>query len=184
MTESRWKRLYVRWARIGNWLLIPIYILVIALPIYYEWKAVIPPTENLQIAEGELIYKLSGGKRGTLIGLKTPDGARFFTCRKGLFGSRHDCWTRDFKRTNALEGKPAVVWWFKQSVYPFVTQDRLVRLVVDGKEVLSREITYNFTQRSRGEAPWYALTLFVFFVWIAVYFERGARRIKHGQSNS
>lgn len=181
MSESRWKRRFVSWVRIGNWLLIPIYIFVIALPLYYEWKTEIPSVEQFNRADGNLVYKRIV-KKGALIGLKSDEGAQYFTCRPGLFTNTHDC----LISTQMLDGlieRPATVWWFEQTIYPLSTQRRLVKLVVDGQEKVSIAMTEKRTDRASEDAPWFAVGLSVFFVLIAIYFERLARRIEHGQSN-
>ncbi|MFZ5659598.1 MAG: hypothetical protein ACOY5C_07065 [Pseudomonadota bacterium] len=180
---SSWEQRYVRWLRFGNWLLIPIYVLLIFVPLYYEATAMIPSKDGLQLSRGELIYKWTG-RRGALIGLRFENETiHYFTCRSGLLGKSHDCFlsVQELKR---LTGKPAAVWWFEQPVYPFATQHRLARLIVDGREKVSLEVTIKRVRRANEDAPWLAAGLLVFFVATAIYFERLARRIERGQADS
>jgi hypothetical protein len=168
---------YARLIRIGNWCLVPIYLVLVVLPLYCEWTSEIPPLQSLRRIDGILTYKLVSGRAGTLVGVTTESGTRYYTCRTGLFGSKHDCGNFYFDRIQPLAGKPVSVWWFDQTVYPFSNQQRLVRLVMDGKEVIGVDDTIRSTERQRNNAPWYAAGILVFFLAIALYFESIARKV-------
>ena len=183
MNRKPWKMHYVRWIRFGNWLLIPIYVFVAAFPLYYEWRAEIPPFEQLTKTEGILTYKRVA-KKGAMIGLRAQEGTHLFTCRFGLFGGRHDCENLTLQRIQPLEGKPATVWWFEQTVYPFTAQHRVAQVVVSDRMEVSIERTIELTERSKANAPWYAAGLFFFFVIVGIYSESVARRIERGQADS
>lgn len=178
---ASWKRRYVKLARVGNWLLVPIYIFAVALPMYYKWQYDLPPIEAMNKSEGVLTYKAHGGKIGTKVGLITPAGTEYFTCKSGV-SSRHDCPGLYLEKIKPLAGKTATILWADQDVNPMVRQKRLIQLIVDGEERVSIQVTQDSVQRAKISALWMALGLFVLFILLAVYFESGARRGEHGSA--
>jgi len=142
----------------------------VLIPVYYECQTVIPSEDALSATQGEFFYKHIG-KTGYLVELTTPSGKKLFTCRKNVtLGNRHDCLSLGINaeaEADALKGKTATAWWFDQEIYPFITQARLVRLVVDGNELVSFAQTVDDAERSAKRSPWEAFWLLVFFVFIA-----------------
>jgi hypothetical protein len=84
-----------------------------------------------------------------------------------------------------FDGKVAIGWWFDQEIYPFIHQRRLVRLVVDNKEEVSRAKTIADAETSFNLGLWIAIGLLIFTVFMAYYFEfHILRRIeKHEQEH-
>ena len=168
----------IRNIRIGSFLLIPIYIFIIFIPLAYTWFAEIPPFQQLQITSGELTYKDVGRRGDRLTGVKLDLDTIFFTCAKGKFGAAPDCLS-PYSAYEELAGKPVTVWWFEQPVYLFVSQKRLVRLVVAGEERMSYEKTLMLTRHASDNALWFAGVLLILFVLIVIGFERRIRRQGH-----
>lgn len=182
VAQQAMKKGYVRSLRIGNGLLLPIYVFLILIPLYYEATAKIPAQNDLHVSRGALTHKWTG-KQGALIGLTFQDGTiHYFTCSSGSFSRSHDCFL-DVHALERLAGKPAVVWWFEQPIYPFSTQHRLARLEVDGQEKVSLGTTVKRMQRANKNAPWYAAGLLVFFAGVAMYSESVARKLERGQGS-
>lgn len=171
---KRWRSNYAYWLRKSNWLLIPIYLFAVLIPLYYEATAEIPPTEKLHVTDGMLVIKWIPRRR-ELTGLQNEAGNIYFTCRIGVFSKKNNC-ISTFDEAKKLVGKRATIWWFEQTIFPFSTQRRLVRLVVDGQEKISLARTLQATRSASGNARWEAVGLFVFFVAVAVYSGRTARR--------
>lgn len=107
--SAEWKIRYVHLIRIGNWLIVPIYFFVVALPLYYEWRTELPPKDELQTVQGTLTFQWISGKAGTLVGIAGSSDTSYYSCRKGLFGSNHDCQHLDLDRIRLLAGKQATV---------------------------------------------------------------------------
>jgi len=161
---------YVRWSRRCHWLIPLVYIFLVLIPDWYELRTTIPSFENLRETQGAFFYK-HVGKRGDLIGIKTELGDKLFTCRLNLtFGNNHDCLS-PLIDLNQLTGKSATVWSFEQEIYPFDKQDRLMKLVVDGKELVS---VSNSVQKIEGHArstPWWNAGYLIFVVFMVCYVE-------------
>ena len=102
----------------------------------FTWK--IPPNEALLKAEGELCIRPIPGK-GSLTGLKTPNGERLFTCETTI-GKYNDC-IEDDKIIPSIEGKQATVYWYRQPYYLWIHRDRLVELWVGNDAIVSRAQT-------------------------------------------
>lgn len=180
MLKNSWKSRYARWLRIGNWMLVPIYFFVVAIPLYYEWKTEVPAPEKLVVAEGHLTYQLTG-KRGPLIGLKENEGTQYYSCKSGLFTNSHNCFVPR-ETLERVAGREATIWWFEQTVYPYTTQRRLVKLVAADEDLVTSDRTEKRAYKARQRAPWVALGLLVFFGLVAFFFERNARRIERGST--
>jgi len=115
-----------------------IYIGYILIPSYYKFTWQIPPTEALFKAEGELFIRPIPG-RGSLTGLKTPNGESLFTCETTI-GKNDDCiW--DGKIEKSVEGKQATIYWYRQQYYLWICRDRLVELWVGNDAIVSRART-------------------------------------------
>jgi hypothetical protein len=177
---------YVKSTRHRNWLIpLLIYVFTILIPFYYECRTEIPPDATLNETEGTFFYRRVG-KPGYLVELTNEGRKDVFTCRENMtIGNKHDCLPHNLD-AGPLNGKMATVWWFDQEIYPFIHQRRLVRLIVDGKLLVSRAKTVASAETSAGQAPWVvigALILFVFFTWYFGF--RHLRKIEqHEQQHS
>jgi hypothetical protein len=71
------------------------------------------------------------------VGINTHSGVEWFSCKTGKL----DYLGCEITHENyaALEGKEATAWWFEQPVYFASVQRRVMRLVVDGKELIRYE---------------------------------------------
>lgn len=76
-----------------------------------------------------------------MVGIISQDKneGKYFTCRNGEIGERHDC--LKFEQLKSLKGKNAEIMWFEQKVNIGSTQKRLARLVLEGNEIISLEKT-------------------------------------------
>ncbi|PPK49869.1 hypothetical protein BY454_1471 [Marinobacter persicus] len=80
-----------------------------------------------------------------------------------------------------LEGRGVTVWWYEQPVYLFLKQNRLVRLDVSGKTIVSRNDTIEDVGRNASKAPfWVGLYFFVFLLF-SFYFVAMEMRKTHGK---
>ncbi|MBC2731585.1 hypothetical protein [Thiobacillus sp.] len=169
----------IRNIRIGSALSMLIYIFVILIPSTYAWLAEVPPQNQLQVMTGKLVYQ-DGPRRGDkLTGIQAASGTVFFTCSTEKFV--HPNCLFPVTEYKSLSGKLATAWWFEQPIYLLSTQKRLVRLVVDRKEILSYGKTVDVTKKSAKSAPWFIGIWFALFVSIVIGFERLIRRQQHEQ---
>jgi hypothetical protein len=98
---------------------------------FYQWSSHIPSELN------RLSGVLSEERVGRNIMTKITDGETkyLFTCADRL-GSYTKCLTTE--AFPGLDGKNATVYWYYQPVFLAVENRKLVVLVVDGKEIISR----------------------------------------------
>jgi hypothetical protein len=162
-----WRLKYVRFIRRTNWLIIPMYIFMILIPTYNTLISEIPPLEQSEIAKGEFSYK-QAGRNGKLIVLKNANEKSFYTCRDSIFGGSHDCF---IKNIDDFAGKPATIRWFEQPIYLSFTQRRIIQIIVDEKEIVSREALVKRNNYAKKTIPYYAIGLLILFALIPVYLE-------------
>jgi hypothetical protein len=183
--EDKSRRLaYVQRTRRSYWFVPVFYIFVTLVPSYYEYKTEIPPDEALIKTEGTFFYRHIG-KTGYLVELTNEKGKETFTCRQNMtLGNSHDCLFA-IKQVEFFYGKAATVWWFDQEIYPFIHQRRLVRIIVNDRELVSREETIADAEASIRHLPWFAVAFLVFAVFLTCYVEFCVlRRIeKHEQEH-
>lgn len=172
------RRFNKRHVRIGNLLLVPLYVFAILLPFGYTWRAEIPPPDQLQVITGELTHQDVGRGGDRLTGLKTASGTLYFSCATAKFDHPNCLKPPEYER---LQGKVATVWWFEQPIYPFIKQKRLVRLLADDKERKTYEMTLRDTESAKKIAPWFMVVAAILFLSIGVGFERAIRRQDHEQ---
>ena len=157
----------------SSWLVVPIYVFGVLIPMSYTVFSRIPDHDSLINQDGVLIsHKLLKGD--SKIGLKTLDGNLYFTCRAS-FGLNHKCLSKE--RAELMVGRSAEVWWFEQKIYPFFTQRRLVRLVVDGEEIIGAAKTLELQRSAANTSLLFAVVLFIFNAWVIFYYESKVRRI-------
>lgn len=174
----------IRNIRIVNLLLIPFYVIVFLIPFLYIWMAEIPPFEKLHVTIGELTYQ-DVGRGNRLTGIKTASGTELFTCSKAVYYGGHPDCLFPMSEYERLSGQPAKVWWYKQSGYLFSTQNRLVKLEVAGKEIVSYGKTVELTQKASNSAPWFMFMILAIFSLIVAGQEqqiRSDRKISGGAS--
>jgi hypothetical protein len=165
------RKAYVRKMRRSLWLFPFIYIFFSIIPIYYEYKTEIPPDDALNKTDGKFLYRHIG-KGGYIVEMFDGGGKHSFTCRKNIFlGNSHSCLFIKGDDFSPFNGKAATVWWFDQEIYPFIHQQRLVRLVVNDHELVSRAETIASAENSISVAPWFSLVFLVFMILFAYYVE-------------
>lgn len=157
--------------RACNFLLVPIYMFAVLIPIYYSWSASAPAQSFVNVTSG--VFGLArAGKSGYIVSIDNQDGRHYFTCRGGLFGGYQSCPIPN--HGIELVGKEVSLSWFEQPIYIFITQKRILSISSNGREVLPFSAVIEKMNQRRKMDPYFAAGLFAFFVWTAVFFERYA----------
>jgi hypothetical protein len=161
--------------RLGYIVLLLGYVGVGLIPNIYDWLAEIPSFEKLHLSVGELSYKVSG-KHGEdrITVIRTNSGELEFSCGAGMFG-HPDC-ISPASEYDRLSGKVAEVWWYDQPIHLFTKQNKVVKLVVDGKEKQNYDNTVQITKRVAKSAPWLIFILLVFYTLIVAALEQNLRK--------
>lgn len=149
--------------RSGAWVFIPGIIFLMLIPKFYVWDAELPETDNLNKIEGKLVHRKISNRKGWKVGVEHKDEVQYFTCGHGV-GASHTCYANRMRLSEheGLEGSHATIWWYEQPIYLFAVQERLVRLDVSGRTVISREDTQEDVSRNAKKAPWWLLIYIVF----------------------
>ena len=151
---------FIKKISIASWLAIAIYFLGVLVPMIYTHHSSIPENIHLKKSDGVLIFnKLRKGD--SKIGINIQNGDLYFTCSAGLYGGKN--WCLSMGDAKALIGKPAEIWWFNQKIYPFVTQKRLVRLMVNGQEIIGVARTL---ERQRVGASYLSISAIFIFIFV------------------
>jgi hypothetical protein len=165
---SQWNHRYVFWARKSVWLAAPMYVFFYLIPNVYEFRAELPRIEQSQTTNGVFFYEHTG-KGGSSVVIKNSANLReHFSCRSNALVTA-SCMRSDIGK--ALNGKMGSVTWFEQPIYPFVTQRRLLRLVVEEKEEISYKDVVARHTRNKDQAPYWAGGLFCLLILIIVITE-------------
>ncbi len=161
--------------RLGYLAIFLSYVFISLVPSLYERFAEIPPFENLHETVGEFTYEVTG-KHGEdrLTGIKTSAGTLYFSCGPGSI-SHPDC-VSPSSEYDRLSGKTAQVWWYEQPTYLFTTQNRVVKLVVDGKEKRSYNDTVEITKSVANSAPWLNLIFLSVYILFIIALEQHLRK--------
>lgn len=161
--------------RLSYFALLAGFLFVIVIPGFYDWTSEIPNLEGLHETEGNFTYKVTGRhNEDRLMGIITNTGTMYFSCGQGYI-AHPDC-IHPSSEYDRLVGKPAQVWWYEQSVYLFMTQKRVGRLVVDGEEKVSYEHTVEVTKRTARSTPWLAIIILCIYAFVIVALERNLRK--------
>jgi hypothetical protein len=153
---------------------------MVLIPAYSALLSEIPSLEQSKIAEGEFSYAQTG-KSGNRIMLKIENEKVYFTCREFIH-NHHDCFVRNI--INDYVGKHTIVQWFEQPIYLFFTQRRIVRIIVEGKEILARETVVKWNEREKKWLPYYTIGLLIFAALIPVFLEsQVCRKIEEHEKN-
>lgn len=171
----------IRNIRIGYVLSILIFTGMIFIPDIYTLRAKIPPFEELQVTSGEFTYQDVGKRGEKLTGIRTTSGVIYFTCATFKF-DHPDCF--HMSEYEKLVGKPSTVWWYEQPIYLFMTQKKLVQLIVADEEKISRNNTVRITILAARDAPWFIFVVLVMFSSLVFGFERKIRRQEDEQQTS
>jgi|GEM_PF-2045119 len=148
------------------------YLYCILIPIYYASAISFPTDQDIHYTEGLFTYRESGRKHYQ-VGVKTENNTEFFSCKSSYFGTDlceidrqyrtqlEEELKKNNKPTNVIlepkiynkwQGKPAKIGWFRQKYSLFSTDRRVIQVIVDGKEVISKE---NVNKRIiRGNNNW------------------------------
>lgn len=169
----------IRGFKVGGWILVAGFVLLGAIPAYYPITAKLPPLGEVRMTEGHILLK-NTGKRGYMIGVRTAEGNAYFTCSPAL-GLNHDSCSRKLTRRKFpdQEGRYGRFWWFEQSIYPFVTQQRLLRIEIEGQEILSYQEIQEDLTHDRAAAIWGVIGYFCFLALPALGFYLQLRRVDH-----
>lgn len=159
--------------RSGAWFVVLVYMFVVGIPSYYEYKVRVPDEDGLYYDQGIYIYDYFGSKKGYMTGVKNKDGINYYTCSYGA-GGRHDCMLSDFHKE--LKGQPIKLWWFWQPVYWGSEQRRIVRLQIGGEEFFNRVDTEKRVISQKKFVLWGNLFYGMFCFFIIYFLCKGKRR--------
>ena len=136
---------------------------------FYQWSSYAPSELN------RVSGVLSEEKVGRNVMTKITDGENvyWFTCASRLGGFSKCLSTEGFP---GLDGKNATVYWYYQRVFPAMENRKLVVLVVDGKEIISRVDSEYRLARSKEIDLWLYAVFGVIIFCILAFFIRKARR--------
>ncbi len=167
--------------RSGAWLFIPAIVFLMIVPKFYIWIAEIPETDGLNKIEGVLVHQKISNRKGWKVGVKNDSGIKYFTCGYGV-GARHTCYTNRLRLSDheGLEGAYVKVWWYEQPIYLFSDQNRLVRLDVSGRTIVSRSDTQEDIQRHAQSAPWWLVAYILFCLVSGAWIISLEKRKTHG----
>lgn len=128
-------------------------------------------TDILNESSGVLSEERFKGKAIT----KIIDGENVyrFTCASSL-GGYPTCITK--QKSLDLLGKRARVFWYEQKFLPALGQRKLVVLVVDGKEIISRAMSEERLAKGKKGSIWILGGVGFFALCISALFLRKARR--------
>jgi hypothetical protein len=163
--KMSWRLKHVRFVRKSDWFIIPLYIFIVAIPVCNTLLSEIPPLEQSQIAEGELSYE-KVWRNGKRVVLENINEKSYYTCRDSLFGRSHDC---SIKNIDDFVGKSATIQWFEQPIYLFFTQRRIIKIIVDGKEIVSRESVVRRNDDAKKTLFYFAIVALVFAILVPVF---------------
>ena len=111
------------------------------IPWYYAVTAYLPAKDQLYKQLGTFDYKKLSARTGYVIGITHDGKTQYFTCRSPM-GRRNDCLgLGEFDSLELYKGKPAEVLWFEQKEGFGSKFQRLARLEVNGKELVSLKET-------------------------------------------
>jgi len=145
------------------------YIVFACIVLFYQWSSHIP--SELNRLSGVLSEKRVG--RDVMTKIADGENVYWFTCASSLRGYSKCLTTESFPR---LDGKNAIVYWYYQSLFPLVESRKLVVLVVDGKEIISRADSEDRLAKSKKIEFWFHAIFGVVLLCILAFFTRKARR--------
>ncbi|MEN6374583.1 MAG: hypothetical protein ABFD75_07370 [Smithella sp.] len=90
-----------------------IFSVILLSPTYYDIIAKIPPANELNKSQGQLIYDPGNGMYSYSTGLKTQDGESIYFACNGSLGYNIGCIPGKFNR-QSLQGKQATITWYIQ----------------------------------------------------------------------
>lgn len=145
------------------------YLNCILIHIFYTLAVQFPEQQDIHYTEGLFTYR-EVARKHYQIGVITDSNTDFFSCRSSYFApdfceidKKHykqldDELKRNNKRTNIIfepkiyqkwQGKQAKIGWFRQRYSLFSTDKRVVQVLIDGKEVVSKENVNKHIIRSK-----------------------------------
>ncbi|KJZ37688.1 hypothetical protein VC35_26280 [Pseudomonas fluorescens] len=112
--------------------------------------------------------------RGKLM-TKITDGeyVYWFTCASSLRGYS-TCITK--QKSSELLGRHASVFWYDQKIFPAIEQRKLVVLVVEGKEIISRAMSEERLDRGKRSSFWVLGVVGFLVICVSAFFLKKARR--------
>lgn len=145
------------------------YLGIVVVMLWYQSSAQIP--NKLNESSGVLSEERVRGKLMT----KITDGeyVYWFTCASTL-GGFSTCITK--KKTSELLGRYASVFWYDQKIFPAIEQRKLVVLVVEGKEIISRAMSDERLARGKKNSFWVLGVVGFFALCVSAFFLKRARR--------
>ena len=112
--------------------------IAIFIPTLCEIASPIPDASHLNFAEGRLVLQPVGHRGDELTGLFKNGKLTLFACNSSWFGFRECLWKADLRH---LVGKKTQIWSYTHWLMPFWSEQRVVRLVVAGQEVITDATT-------------------------------------------
>jgi hypothetical protein len=106
---------------------------------------------------------------------KITDGeyVYWFTCASTL-GGFSTCITK--QKSSDLLGRYASAFWYDQKIFPAIEQRKLVVLVVEGKEIISRAMSEERLARGKRNSFWVLGVVGFFALCVSAFFLKRAMR--------
>lgn len=136
------------------------YLYCILFPLFYSLSTHFPAEEDIHYTEGLFTYRKSGKaqRKSYQVGVRIGGNTEFFSCTSDFIGVNlcevdrkyinevfYDSKSINKNKTplatlySQWQGKPAKIGWFKQSYNIFYTKRRVIQIIIDGKEVISKK---------------------------------------------
>ncbi|MHA3099334.1 hypothetical protein [Acinetobacter brisouii] len=160
-----------------NWIYFFLFFTLI-IPWYYTVTASLPAKDQLYKQVGTFDYKKLSARTGYVIGITHDGKTQYFTCRLPM-GRRNDCLApREFNLLELYKGKPAEVLWFKQKEGFGSKSQRLARLEVNEKELVSLKKTERLIKGSHTDANFALGIVLVLGILLELGFKQIERKKK------
>jgi hypothetical protein len=139
------------------------------LPRIYDMKLRFPGQSEIHITEGLATFKSVGKSRAALL---VVDGQEY-VCAGPAYASPNCFVGKVAQVREAMEGEKLKIVWFKQSVYPFFSNRRVLLMEHDGRLLVSPDKVVADIRQGREAAPaamvWIGFGLLLacmFMVWV------------------
>ncbi|MGO4312037.1 hypothetical protein AB4Z35_19590 [Pseudomonas sp. KB_15] len=137
--------------------------------LWYQSSAQVP--NKLNESSGVLSEERVRGKLMTKI--TDGDNVYWFTCASSLRGYS-TCITK--RKSSELLGRHASVFWYDQKIFPAIEQRKLVVLVVEGKEIISRAMSEERLAGGKKSSFWVLGVVGLLVICVSAFFLKKARR--------
>jgi hypothetical protein len=145
------------------------------IPDIYALQIEFPPVAERHTTSG--IAQISNSyKRSTL-----KVGDQFFSCAY-MAGTRPDCFSH--KEADIVRGQHIVVEWFYAQVFPFSTEQKVIRIWGEDGLLISEKDSRRSLKIAKDGTPWLLTFAFLLFLGIGLFYEWTTRIKKKEPENT